>query len=49
MGRPLRPTAEDVVYHVLNWINLRRSLCEDNEGSTGQLAIESGAVIIHFV
>lgn len=30
MGRPLRPTAADVVYHVLNRANARRTLFEDD-------------------
>src|SRR2546428_13461433 len=34
MGRPLRPTSADVVYHVLNWANARRTLFEDNRDST---------------
>ncbi len=29
MGRPLRPTSADVVYHVLNQANARRALFED--------------------
>ena len=29
MGRPLRPTAGDVVFHVLNRANARRTLFED--------------------
>ena len=34
MGRPLRPTAADVVYHVLNRANARRTLFE-NDGDYG--------------
>jgi putative transposase len=30
MGRPLRPTSADVVYHVLNRANARRTLFEDD-------------------
>jgi putative transposase len=30
MGRPLRPTSVDVVYHVCNRANARRTLFEDD-------------------
>ena len=30
MGRPLRPTSADVVYHVLNRANARRTLFDDD-------------------
>lgn len=44
MGRPLRPTAGDVVYHVLNRANARRTLFEGEgdyaacDGVTGNRA-----------
>jgi len=31
MGRPLRPTSADVVYHVLNRANARRTLFDDGD------------------
>ena len=30
MGRPLRPTSANVVYHVLNRANTRRTLFDDD-------------------
>ncbi len=45
MGRPLRPTAEDVVYQVRNRANTHWVLCEDDEEFHGRTPID---VIVHL-